>query len=109
MNAVLCPVCVGSGKYHDPTNARGLQGVCHGCMGRGWVLVPGAAPTPPLNPLLPPVGPVIRGPGIKDAADAAQAAKTARKRWAARRDDNAFKNELYWFLQDAARAIWGDR
>lgn len=27
--AVICPVCNGSGKYHEKT--------CHGCHGSGWV------------------------------------------------------------------------
>jgi DnaJ-class molecular chaperone len=32
MKAVLCPVCAGSGKYKEQQ--------CHGCHGRGWVMVP---------------------------------------------------------------------
>lgn len=40
--AVRCPVCGGSGYYHDPameaSNRAGGQ-VCHGCGGKGWVEV----------------------------------------------------------------------
>jgi len=32
MHAELCPVCKGSGKYHNKE--------CHGCNGKGWILVP---------------------------------------------------------------------
>lgn len=33
MKASLCPVCMGSGQKPD-------ESVCHGCDGKGWVVVP---------------------------------------------------------------------
>ena len=32
MQAVCCPVCLGTGKYEENQ--------CHGCNGKGWVVVP---------------------------------------------------------------------
>jgi len=32
LKAQTCPVCNGSGRYHDKQ--------CHGCFGRGFVVVP---------------------------------------------------------------------
>ena len=32
MKAQKCPVCEGSGKYEDVK--------CHGCEGKGWILIP---------------------------------------------------------------------
>jgi len=34
MKAVLCPVCQGTGKY--------LEKTCHGCNGKGWIIIPGS-------------------------------------------------------------------
>ena len=47
--AQLCPVCKGEGKRKGKT--------CHGCGGKGWVIVPGSYYPPPLvppNPYEPP-------------------------------------------------------
>ncbi len=44
-NAVLCPVCMGSGvieaqpDFKNSTTAMPKQKVCHGCGGKGWVEV----------------------------------------------------------------------
>ena len=43
--AIICPVCMGTGKYKEcpyPSNAtcvNPIERVCHGCGGRGWVEV----------------------------------------------------------------------
>ena len=37
MKAQICPVCRGSGKYKDSKN---VEQICHGCNGKGWILVP---------------------------------------------------------------------
>jgi hypothetical protein len=43
MNAVLCPVCNGTGKVSTPNNPNttgvNYPTVCHGCSGKGWVEV----------------------------------------------------------------------
>jgi len=33
MKAVICPVCLGSGKYQNGNCS------CHGCGGRGWIVI----------------------------------------------------------------------
>jgi hypothetical protein len=45
MKAQLCPVCGGCGKYHDhrqvyPHCEGGVVDTCHGCKGKGYVVVP---------------------------------------------------------------------
>ena len=45
MKAVLCPVCNGAGKLietppKDSTSIAPCLTICHGCNGKGWVLVP---------------------------------------------------------------------
>lgn len=45
MNAVICPVCKGTGKYTEYLNyntntAPYTERICHGCNEKGWVLVP---------------------------------------------------------------------
>ena len=45
MKAEICPVCKGIGKYIEYLNystntAPDIQRTCHGCDGKGWVLVP---------------------------------------------------------------------
>jgi len=45
MKAVICPVCNGTGKYTrfpDPsgTNAAEYEQICHGCGGKGYVVIP---------------------------------------------------------------------
>ena len=45
--AEKCPVCNGEGKYKGKT--------CHGCNGRGWILIPGDTYSPrKRNPWEPP-------------------------------------------------------
>ena len=40
MQAVICPVCNGTGKINlDPVGTGANLKVCHGCQGRGWVSV----------------------------------------------------------------------
>lgn len=44
-HAEICPVCGGSGKYKETynmnyTNATYIEKTCHGCEGKGWVIVP---------------------------------------------------------------------
>ena len=46
-HAEICPVCRGSGKYKETynmnyTNATYIEKTCHGCQGKGWVIVPEA-------------------------------------------------------------------
>lgn len=54
MHAEKCPVCNGTGKFND------LQ--CHGCDGKGWVLVPNGetekiyVPIYPIYPTYPHIG-----------------------------------------------------
>lgn len=42
----LCPVCNGSGQYKEHFNDYGISTrtyiirTCHGCGGKGWVVVP---------------------------------------------------------------------
>lgn len=45
MKAEMCPVCKGTGKYVEYLNyctntAPYTEKTCHGCSGKGWVLVP---------------------------------------------------------------------
>jgi DnaJ-class molecular chaperone len=44
MKAQLCPVCNGGGKYTPllppSSNATPAPETCHGCHGKGWVVVP---------------------------------------------------------------------
>ncbi len=40
--AVLCPICMGTGKYKESNSSSWTTiityyGICHGCDGRGWV------------------------------------------------------------------------
>jgi len=49
MQAVLCPVCKGSGRYGD----EGVEGVCHGCSGKGWVTIGDRYPVCPTYPTYP--------------------------------------------------------
>jgi len=40
----ICPVCRGSGKYKETwnygtTTGASYETVCHGCNGKGWVVV----------------------------------------------------------------------
>lgn len=57
MKAQLCPVCGGSGKYpaiQTPGNLFKLpnkpevtpkdQKQCHGCLGKGWIMLPESKP-----------------------------------------------------------------
>lgn len=37
-DARICPVCGGTGKYNDKE--------CHGCGGKGWVIIPTMSPYP---------------------------------------------------------------
>ena len=43
MRACLCPVCQGSGKlykeFNPDTSVYDTDVTCHGCGGRGWVMV----------------------------------------------------------------------
>ena len=39
--AVKCPVCYGTGKVADNSTTTGPYRVCHGCGGKGWVIVRG--------------------------------------------------------------------
>jgi hypothetical protein len=52
--AVLCPVCNGSGgipKQSGTSSSSTADKPCHGCNGRGWVEVGISYPTiPPYNP-----------------------------------------------------------
>lgn len=41
----ICPVCKGSGKYkeywdYNTTTGASYEHTCHGCNGKGWVVVP---------------------------------------------------------------------
>jgi len=38
--AVRCPVCFGKGKFQTGDNYASIEKTCHGCNGRGWVIVP---------------------------------------------------------------------
>ena len=40
MHAEICPVCSGSGNYSEKE--------CHGCNGKGWVMVVGGNPSFPM-------------------------------------------------------------
>lgn len=57
MHAEKCPVCGGSGHiadYNDTpqtTSASVNYRTCHGCGGKGWVLVPGY-PSQPWQPTM---------------------------------------------------------
>uniref|UniRef100_A0A6M3JMN4 Putative DNA primase/helicase n=1 Tax=viral metagenome TaxID=1070528 RepID=A0A6M3JMN4_9ZZZZ len=35
--AVICPVCGGTGKYKYDVGTESSQVQCHGCNGKGWV------------------------------------------------------------------------
>lgn len=35
--AQICPVCCGSGKYKDKLEDKRRK--CHGCDGKGWIVV----------------------------------------------------------------------
>jgi len=43
MKPMLCPVCNGTGKYHDASIHHTWD--CHGCGGKGWVEVHEETPT----------------------------------------------------------------
>lgn len=47
--AQICPVCGGEGKYKGKP--------CHGCGGKGWILVPGGRLPYPFTPHDPPYHP----------------------------------------------------
>jgi len=60
--AVICPVCKGAGYTEvydtDTTSATSNKKACHGCEGKGWVVVPedGYYPyCPPYYPYYPPI------------------------------------------------------
>ena len=41
----ICPICKGSGKYREyrdyvTTISPYFETVCHGCQGKGWIVVP---------------------------------------------------------------------
>jgi len=55
MKAQLCPVCNGSGQYTKytftsnilvpgPRKAEGKPKTCHGCQGKGWIMLPESKP-----------------------------------------------------------------
>lgn len=47
MQAVICPVCCGSGKYKEqPSTTAPVEKQCHGCSGRGWVEIGSVQPSP---------------------------------------------------------------
>lgn len=44
-HAEICPVCKGTGKYKEyldyvTTTQAYCEKTCHGCSGKGWVIVP---------------------------------------------------------------------
>ncbi|GAH57382.1 unnamed protein product [marine sediment metagenome] len=44
----ICPVCKGSGKYKKDSLPDSISSpiVCHGCNGKGWVVIPMFSPRP---------------------------------------------------------------
>lgn len=58
MQAVLCPVCNGSGKCYHPapreSSACGSEETCHGCGGKGWVEIGLCGIPGPFYPYSPP-------------------------------------------------------
>jgi len=57
MRAVICPVCGGTGKLpYQLDNSTEPSRSCHGCSGRGWILIeewPQDQPWLPFYPYLP--------------------------------------------------------
>lgn len=48
-HAEVCPVCKGCGRYREyksnisnSTSPTYIERTCHGCFGRGWIIVPDA-------------------------------------------------------------------
>ena len=41
-HAEVCPVCMGKGKVpaKDDFTTSAWEKICHGCLGKGWVVVP---------------------------------------------------------------------
>jgi len=55
MQAVLCPVCKGAGRYKYELEGAAVKATrdCHGCGGKGWVTIGDRYPVCPTYPTYP--------------------------------------------------------